>query len=58
MCKMICAYIFPVETMIEHTNDIRKVRDTKKKILGTEKTYFTVDSISAIPVLLILFMDD
>jgi hypothetical protein len=55
---MICTYIFPVETMIEHTNDIRKVRDTKKKILGTEKTYFTVDSISAIPVLLILFMDD
>lgn len=59
MCKMIRVYIFPVETMVE--DKWYKLRDTKKKFSKKKKnikTYFTVDSISATPVLLRLFMDD
>lgn len=58
MCKMIRVYIFPVETMVE--DKWYKLRDTKNKLKKKKnrKTYFTVDSISATPVLLRLFMDD
>lgn len=60
MCKMIRVNIFPVETMVEDTNGIsykryqEEIFNKKRK----RKTYFTVDSISATPVLLRLFMDD